>query len=603
VTAEISDRANWTQQAPPAQAGFRRTSSFIPMTDGVRLAADIYLPDPAEPGNRLPSVIIMTPYYRALQLAGDGPFPPEIEKLQYDAGMWGPGLARHGIAVVVVEVRGGGASFGTRSVGRRPDGGRDDVDVVDWVVAQPWSNGRVGATGISAPGLAALNLLTAKHPAVRAVAPLWTAFDMYASTHPGGTTLTAFVKANYEGTSALDQNRIGELVGDTTPGLKGVIQGLRPVDEDVDGSLLAAAVEEHKGNLYIHDDLLAITYRDDVFRDGGSTAASSPSTQVPDLRASEAAIYSYAGWYDGAFTTDLVHLHLSVGNPGSRLIIGPWGHGGHTYDSPFATPGRPTDFDHDAELAAFFHRHLGEGTAAAADEPTVRYFTVGAEEWRTAESWPPPSEPLSAYFAPSGELTLGTSPSGDGNDEYDVDFGVGSGPRSRWSNSSVPVDYGNRAEIDQRLLTYTSPALDADTEVTGHPLLELFVSANVDDFLAVVYLEDVDPDGRVRVVTEGVQRALFSAETEGDPPHAFIGPYRSFLKAEAAPVTPGEVVTLRFGLPPVSHLFRAGHRIRLAIAGTDDSNFPRTPESGDVRLSVQRSAQHPSRIVLPVVGG
>jgi putative CocE/NonD family hydrolase len=268
------------------------------------------------------------------------------------------------------------------------------------------------------------------------------------------------------------------------------------------------------------------------------------------------------------------------------------------------TPGRSSEFDHAAELAEFFHRHLhGSAGPLVADGPKVRYFTVGAEQWRETESWPPPSTPLPAYLAPEGELSLATAPAVDGSDEYDVDFAVGSGPRSRWSNSSVPVDYGDRADMDRRLLTYTSQALPTDTEVTGNGLVELFAIADADDFLVVAYLEDVAPDGRVRVVTEGLLRALFRAESAKEPPHALIGPYRSYRKAETSPVTPGEVVVLRFGLPPVSHLFRAGHRIRLAVAGADVDNFSRTPEDGDVRLCVLRSRDHPSRIVLPVVGG
>lgn len=602
MSPDISDRADWLPVDSAAFPGFRRSSTFVPMSDGVRLAADVYLPEPADPSRTFPSVLVLTPYYRGLQLAGEGPFAPEVDKLQYDAGLWGPGLARHGIAVVVAEMRGAGASFGTRRVGPATGPARDDVDIVEWMVGQPWSNGLVGATGISAPGLTALTLLTAKHPAVRAVAPLWTAFDMFSSTHPGGTTLTAFVKANQAGTAALDQNRIGELIAEMSPALAGVVTGLRPVDEDVDGTLLAAAVEEHKGNRYIHDELLAVTHRDDAFQDGAPSSSFSPSMLVPDLEASGAAIYSYAGWYDGAFTAEMVHLHLSVANPGSRLVIGPWGHGGRTYDSPFATPGRPSDFDHAAELAAFFLRHLTSDGAVPADPtPPVRYFTVGAEQWRTADAWPPPSVAVDAHLGEAGALVLGERRHPDGADDYDVDFSVGSGLRSRWSNSSVPVDYGDRAAADERLLTYTSAALESDTEVTGHALVELFVSADADDFLVVAYLEDVAPDGRVRMVSEAVLRALFRAESVQPPPHAVVGPYRACLTAESAPVPRGEVVLLRFGLPPLSHLFRAGHRIRLALAGADQDNFPRTPGEGPVRLTVQRSTAHPSRVVLPVV--
>jgi putative CocE/NonD family hydrolase len=116
----------------------------------------------------------------------------------------------------------------------------------------------------------------------------------------------------------------------------------------------------------------------------------------------------------------------------------------------------------------------------------------------------------------------------------------------------------------------------------------------------IVYLEDVAPDGDVTYVTEGQLRAVMRRVT-GDPPLYWKpGPHRSELRADAAPLVPGEVAEITLGLWATSVLIRKGHRIRVAIAGADADTFLRYPRDGGVpTLSVQRGAAYPSRIELP----
>jgi putative CocE/NonD family hydrolase len=591
-----SDSATWVQPRPEFD-GFVRTSHYVPMKDGVRLAADLYLPTPLPSGVRLPAVLVLTPYNRALDVDPD---VPELAAAAYDSGMWGPGLSVHGFAVLVVEARGAAASFGRRVVD--PAAARDDVDVVEWVLLQPWSNGRVGATGISAPGMAALHLATAGHPAVGAVAPLWTAFDMFASTHPGGSTISTFVSEIGDGMRAIDENRLESLIPEQAAHLRPALRGLRRVDEDHDGSLLAAAIADHADNRYIDRDIVAVTYRDEELPQapGVSLDVTGPAHRFADLVASGTPVLTYAGWYDGAFCSDMLTLHRSLPRGAHRLVVGPWGHGGHFHDSPMTPPGTRSGFDHAAELAAFFRRHLVPGEDAAPVGPAVRYYVMGAQEgWRQAESWPPPSRDVALHLGAEGSLA---EPAGDsGHDAHDVDVSVGAGPLSRFGRSVVPVDYGDRVTADARLLAYQTEPLDAALEVTGTPLLELYVEADRDDYLLVPYLEDVAPDGTVRVVTDGVLRGLFR-ETQPPPDGIVVdGPYRACRRADARPVVPGEVHKLELSLFPVSWVFGAGHALRLTIAGADADNFPRVPASGDVRLTVHRGGSTPSRLVLPVV--
>jgi putative CocE/NonD family hydrolase len=598
VGVAITDVAAWPQPRPAFQE-FERSSHYVPMRDGVRLAADVYLPRPLPEGHRLPSVLVLTPYCRGMDV---DPGFPELAAAAYDSDGWGPRLSLHGFAIIVVEARGAGASFGQRLLDPSRAEARDDVQVVDWVIAQPWSNGCVGATGISAPGMAALWLAASGHPAVRAVAPLWTAFDVYASTHPGGSTISTFVSEIGDGMRAIDENRLDALIPDSAAHLRAGLHGLRRVDEDTDGSLLAAAVADHAGNRYIDRDIVAVTYRDEELPQapGVTLDRTGPAHRLPDLRAAAVPVLAYAGWYDGAFCGDMLTMHRSLTAPGSRLVVGPWGHGGHFHDSPMTPPGTPTECDHAAELASFFGHHLRDGVSGAEDTAPVRYYVMGADEgWRASDAWPPPARDTALHLQPSGGLGPDGGP--EGSDSLDVDFSVGTGTMSRFGRSVVPVAYGDRSDEDQRLLVYTSTPLDAALEVTGQPLARLLVSADAEDYLLIAYLEDVAPDGTVHMVTEGVLRGQFRATQP--PPSGIVvdGPYRACDRASARPVQPGEVSRLDLPLFPTSWVFGEGHSIRLALAGADADNFPRIPAEGSVRLTLHRGGSTASHLVLPVV--
>jgi predicted acyl esterase len=110
----------------------------------------------------------------------------------------------------------------------------------------------------------------------------------------------------------------------------------------------------------------------------------------------------------------------------------------------------------------------------------------------------------------------------------------------------------------------------------------------------------VAPDGTVTYVTEGQLRALHRRVSEEPPPYPVFGPHHSFRRADAVPLSPGEAAELRFTLFPTSVRFRSGHRVRVALAGHDNGNFRRVPESGRPRVIVHRDGALRSRIELPV---
>ena len=215
------------------------SAHYIAAEDGTRLAADVYLPaenhDPP-----YPALLTLTRYRRGLE------DPETGERINTLSDLDRHFLA-HGYALVKVDARGSGASFGTRPVeyGRREV--LDAYDVVEWVVSREWSDGTVGAYGTSYTGTTAELLAAVNHPAVKAVIPGWSDFDAYPSPiRPYGLLARGFIETWGDLVGHMDDNNAEVMCA-----------GVRRVDEDRDGSLLAAAVAEHAANPDVFQAVLA----------------------------------------------------------------------------------------------------------------------------------------------------------------------------------------------------------------------------------------------------------------------------------------------------------------------------------------------------------
>ncbi|MGW8268762.1 MAG: CocE/NonD family hydrolase, partial [Longimicrobiales bacterium] len=236
-------------------------------------------------------------------------------------------------------------------------------------------------------------------------------------------------------------------------------------------------------------------------------------------------------------------------------------------------------------------------------ERELVYKTMGEEAWKRTTEWPLPGTEMTPwYFREDGGLSP-DGPNSPGEDRYTVDFTHTTGTRNRWAtnNGAGDVVYPDRAEVDTRLLTYTSPPLEEDLEVTGHPVLTLYLSSTHEDGAVFAYLEDVAPDGRVRYIGEGQLRLLHRKVSEEAPPFVTPVPYHSYKESDAEPMVPAEMTEVTFALLPTSVLFRRGHRIRIAIAGADADTFARIPADGTPVWTVARSPERESRIMLPVI--
>jgi putative CocE/NonD family hydrolase len=554
------------------------TSIYVPMRDGVRLAVDVVLPADLPAGTRLPALLNMTPYWRGR----DGSDPTNAARF----------YAMRGYAFLRVDVRGTGASFGIWRAPQSPDEVADGGDLVAWIVKQPWSNGRVGAVGTSYEGSTAQMLLVAGHAAVQAVIPRFHEFDAFADTaFPGGVFDEAIVRNWGSGQQQLATSA-----------------GVRRVDEDTGGELLKQALASRSRNVNAFTAARQVTYRDDrPDALGFSFDDISPFRHRAAIERTGAAIYGWGSWMDAATADTCIRRFLTFSNP-QQVVIGPWSHGAGYDANPLNAdnaPVSPSPAEQQNEDLRFFDLYLKDiGAGSAPRRSTLTYYTMGESVWRTTDVWPiPGTSTTTLFFAENHALSRTATGSSNGADRYTVDFSATTGTRNRWhtENGGGDVVYPDRAAEDRKLLTYTSEPLREDTEITGYPIVHLSVASTATDGAFFVYLEDVDPAGSVTYLTEGMLRALHRKTSTAEPPFKVLVPYHSFTRADAAPLVPGQMTKLDFGLLPVSVLLPAGHRLRVAIAGADSDTFARIPAGGRPSITVGRNRSWTSSIDLPIV--
>ncbi len=143
--------------------------------------------------------------------------------------------------------------------------------------------------------------------------------------------------------------------------------------------------------------------------------------------------------------------------------------------------------------------------------------------------------------------------------------------------------------------------LKADTELTGHPTVDLWVSASAPDANLFAYLEDVAPDGTVHPVTDGRLKA--SLRKISPAPWALPAgvPWHRSYAEDAAPLPAGQPVEVKFDMLPLSYVFKAGHRIQVTVAGSDYRERERKAASPAATVTIHAGAAYPSSITLPAM--
>lgn len=594
----------------------RNHSVYVTAEDGTRIAIDVWLPDSLQADQRIPALVEGTRYWRAVQVSLLG----RVLHLfgQPAPGMNPGGLARfflkRGYAYVMVDVRGTGASFGVHDTEYSLQEIADYSAILDWIVDQPWSNGNVGAIGISYSGTTAELMTTTAHPALKAVAPLYSDFDaQFHLVTPGGVYQPAFVSLWSDMVSAMDANDLCGVSNATSEEplspmacfmQKLVVPGVKKVDGRKGGTLLKQAVAEHNSP-NVEEMVANLEYRDSPFSSLGYSGMDNMAyARKDEIVASGIPMYINVGWFDAATVEGALARYVSFSNPQS-VYIGPFSHGGGTDTDPFK-PERAESVwstqDQVDRFDAFFAYFLkNEGSAPRTG---LNYYIMGADTWKETNTWPPRGMRDSVLFLSEGNTLSNAVPESEAAaDDYSVDFEVGTSSRSRWMTQlgGGDVVYDQRKEMADRLLTYQTEPMERDMELTGTVVIDLWMSSDQTDGALHVYLEDIAPDGTVRYLTEGILRLKHRKVSTEEPVHPVFGPYHSFLEkdAELMPVDEPQLVSL--GLYSTSALIQKGHRLRIAIGGADKTSFQRVPKQGPApNWRIYRTAEMPSKIEFPL---
>jgi putative CocE/NonD family hydrolase len=372
--------------------------------------------------------------------------------------------------------------------------------------------------------------------------------------------------------------------------------------------LWAEAQRSHAGGLNLPDAWSVNMLRDQInpllgYAPGLVDSPLPASSEA--LRSSGILIYQMGGWADASPGGQII-AHNGYG---TKLIIGAWPH-------------MLMAEDQGAALLRKEHQRWFDWTLKGIDdgighEPAVRYQTQNERQgdgWHFASRFPLPTQKIVAYhFAAGPTQSVDSSidaaldkrrPSPGRFAPYRVDFDIAAFD-GKYNRLNRRWDGDMTGDVDARSLTFTSPELEQDTEVTGFPIADIWLSANRVDADLIVYLEEVTPDGRSHFVTDGTARASHRLVDARSPWKEVGVPFHRSYTADRRLLKPGEPVAVRFALTPTSYVFRQGSRIRFTVSGAEVNTY-QPPAEIDVKepllLRLYRGGARDSKIELPVIG-
>jgi len=513
--------------------------SWIPLPDGVRLAARLWLPEIAS-RHPVPAILEYIPYRRR-----------DSTRLRDDI-MHGY-FAGHGYACVRVDLRGSGDSEGVLEDEYLQCELDDGVAVIDWIGRQSWCNGRVGMIGISWGGFNGLQIAALQPPALQAVVSACSTDDRYADDihHMGGCLLGDNLSW---ASTMLAYNSLPPdpaMVGDAWQ--KMWMQRLRG-----SGLWLAKWLEHQR--------------RDDYWRHGSI---------CEDWNAVQCPVMAVSGWADG-YTNAVFRLLECL--PGPRLgLIGPWS---HKYPHQ-GVPGPAIGFLQ--ECLRWWDHWLKGVETGIMQEPTLRawmqdsmppttYYPERPGRWVGEAAWPSANVHDHVYTLEWPGVLSGSGPAAEGRSmELQSPLSVGLFAGKWCSYAATPDLPHDQREEDGGALVFTSLPLTGPLEILGAPLVELTLSSNRPVAMVAVRLSDVLPDDQATRITYGL---LNLTHRDGS--------------AEPTPLEPGRQYQVRVKLNHIAQHFPAGHRLRLSLS---TSYWPLAwPPPEPVRLSIDTDS---SRLILP----
>lgn len=613
VPGSVGQQARPELPAPPAWPTKANSSFYLTMRDGVGIAVDLWVPehvvkaggvDGLGEGGQLPLVLQATRYWREL-----GQKNPAV-RVEAN-GSVARRIVQAGMAYAVMDVRGTGASFGTWDAPFSVAETADIREVIDWLSKQPWCNGRVGSFGTSYVGTTAEFMGALGLQAVKAVVPRFSIFDAYGHIGmPGGVLNEWFVREWSDFNRTLDANDLTGLArirGIPLEQAKAMISGVKRVDGDADGKLLAAAVAEHAGNVGLLDAVRGGL----EFRDGRIGGLEETVAQVSthgwrtQFEAARVPQFVWASWVDGATAAGAIARFRTFGVP-QRVVIGPWNHGGDEDCDPFQEGAKdvesapvPQQFE---AILGFLGDRLKDGEKAertpAEWEPAegeISYWVMGAGEWRKTRVWPPAgtgSFTVSGSADSKGGTALVEGVAGQKGTPLGViraHESVTSGTGTRWRTQlgGPPVDYGDASWPGEHTVTLGSGPLDRDVVIASSPVASIAVTPKQDDGAVFVYLTCRSPEGKRVVLSEGMRRLKHGA---GGPvaPYAAgeFGSDAGYFSAGAREVKPGREVAIEMALLPLAARVPKGWTLEVVIAAGDFGNFAAYPAGQESVMTV-----------------
>lgn len=483
-------------------------NTWIPMPDGTRLAARIWLPEDAG-DDPVPAILEYLPYRKR-----DGTV--ERDHLTH------PYFAGHGYAGVRVDMRGTGDSEGI-CLGEYLQQEQDDaLAVIEWLAAQPWCSGKVGMIGISWGGFNGLQVAARQPEALGAVITLCSTDDRYADDihFMGGAVLTDKLAWGATAFAIANTPPDPEIVGDRWRDMW---------------------LERLENNGLWLIDWFRHQRRDAFYRHG-SICEDYAAVQVP--------VYAVGGYADG-YTNPIFRMmeHLSCPR---KALVGPWA---HKYPH-FATPAPRIGFLQ--ECLRWWDHHLKGIDTGIMEEPMIRAWIQDWAEpnpapaersgrWVAAPRWPAPgARSIRLHLSPDG---LSTAPAS-------TDTIVLSCPETAGLAAQSWCAYGQNADgpMDQTLETgrmrfFDTDPMDEEIEIMGFPILHARVTSDVPQANLAAVLSVVAPDGKATLVSFGVLN-LTHRDGHAEP--------------QALPV--GQAVDIRVQLNVIGQRVPAGHRLRLQLS-------------------------------------
>ena len=583
------------QTSRPVRASFDVSAI---MRDGTVLRANVFQPDDGGTG-RYPVLLTRMPYGKDLPLGSAALIPEQA--------------ARQGYLVVVQDVRGTFASEGEFFPMLAE--ARDGYDTVEWAARLPGANGEVGMYGVSYFGHTQWAAASQHPPSLRAMLPMHTWNDTGAP-NAGVVWRNGVLQFGGEVAWQLemalpqlprhirgDPQALGRAIYALTQEIDRLpaqgftelpLHGFGPLARTGTGQALHYSIEARENPALATQSAVAAAYE----------------LPLP--------VFHIGGWYDLFLGGTIANFQAmrAAGNRRQWLLIGPWTHGNVNHaqgdvDFGFVSGGALLDYQIDLMSLSlqFFDHTLKGATNLFNAMPSVKYFLMGANVWRTADNWPPAEAIAQAWYLGSaghanslrGDGTLGaTRPSAAPTDSFNYDPEA---PAPTVGGAHQLPAVFRRGPVDQRpvelrddVLVYSSAPLEAPVMVAGPVTATLYVTTDAPDTDFVARLVDVYPDGRAIPLTDGVVRLSLR---EGLETHA--------------EVQPGEVYRVEIDLWSTANAFLPGHRIRLDVTS---SNFPRwernlntgadSARSTEMRVAHQHvlhDADHPSHVILYVLPG